>query len=301
MSFAQQEFPNKPIRIFTAEPGGNNDVAARLIAPGLTARLGQSIVVENRPSLTLPDTVAKAAPDGHTLTILGPYPNWILPFMRDNVPYDMVRDFVAISNLSSSPSLLVVNASVPAKSVKELIALAKAKPGVLNYGSSSTGGSPHLSAELFKVLAGVNIVAVPYKGTGAAVNALIGNEVQLQFPAAGAVTQHVASGRLRALAVTSAQPSALFPALPTMAATLPGFELETILVLFAPAKTPTAVITRLNQEAVRAVSQPELKERFLSIGSEVIGSTPEQSAATVKSVVAKMGKVIKDAGIRADD
>ena len=191
--------------------------------------------------------------------------------------------------------------SLPVKSVKELIALAKARPGALNYSSASTGSSTHLAGELFKFMAGVNIVHVAYKGTAPQISALISGEVQLTIVEEGSVEPHVKSGRLRALAVTSAEPSALAPGLPTVAASgLPGYEATGMIGIWAPAKTPGAIINRLNQEILRFLNLPEVKERFLNGGEEIVGSSPEQLAATIKSDGAKWGKVIKEAGIRAD-
>jgi tripartite-type tricarboxylate transporter receptor subunit TctC len=190
---------------------------------------------------------------------------------------------------------------LPIKSVKELIAWAKAKPGELNYASASSGTSNHLAAELFKSMAGVNIIRVPYKGAGPALNAVVANEVPMMFPTAGAVIPLAKAGRIRPLAVTTAQPTALMPGLPTVAmAGLPGFESASLTGVFAPAKTPAAIIRRLNQEIVRILTQADVKEKLFNTGVEVVASTPEQFAAAVKSEIIKMGKLIKDVGIRAD-
>jgi tripartite-type tricarboxylate transporter receptor subunit TctC len=220
--------------------------------------------------------------------------------MRDKTPYDPVRDFAPVSLTNRSPNVLVVHPSLPVKSVKELIALAKAKPGELNYASASIASSSHLAAELFKAMTKTNIVHIPYKGSGAATIALIGGHVQLTFAAPGSVASTVKSGKLRAVAVTSAQPSALLPGIPTMAATVPGYESVAMTGIFAPAATPAAVINRLNQEVVRLFSQGDVKAKFFDGGLEAVGSSPEQLAAAMKSDMARMGKVIKDAGIRAE-
>ncbi len=297
---SSQNYPNRPIRIVTAEVGGGTDFASRVIAPGLSGSLGQQVIVENRPSGVIPgEVVAKASPDGHTLLLTGNV-FWIAPLLK-KTPYDVMSDFSPITMVGSAPTVLVVNPSLPVRSVEELIALAKAKPGELNYASPSAGSSPHLAAELFKSVAGVNIVRVPYRGNAPALSALIGGEVQLTFAVAGAVGPHVKSGRVKALAITSAQPSALFRGLPTVAASgLPGYELIAILGIFAPGKTPMGLINRLNQEIVGVLNRADVKERFLNVGVETVGSTPAEFAATIRSEMAKLGKVISDAGIRAD-
>jgi tripartite-type tricarboxylate transporter receptor subunit TctC len=299
--FAQASYPNKPIRIVTAEVAGGADFVARLIAQGVSGSLGQQVIVENRGgSAIIPaQAVAKAPPDGYTLLVYGNN-FWLLPFIQ-NVPYDPVRDFSPLTLAARSPNMLVVHPSLPVKSVRELIALAKAKPGELNYASAATGGSSHLAAELFKALAGVNIVRVPYKGTVPGITDLIAGQVQLMFGTTGTLAPHVQSGRLRALAVTSVQETALAPGLPTVAAAgLPGYEAESAYGLFAPAGTPAPILRRLHAETVRVLSRPEVKERLFNTGVEVVGNTPEAFAASIKSDMARMGKVIKDAGIRAD-
>ena len=294
-----QPYPNKPVRIVTTEPGSGNDLVARLIVPWLSASLGQPVVVDNRGILA-GEIVAKATPDAYTLLSYGS-PLWLAPFMRERVPYDPVKDFAPITLAASSPNVLIVHPSLPVNSVRELIAAARARPGELNYSSSSTGATPHLAAELFKAMAGVNIVRVPYKGSGAALTALIGGQVHVMFPNAGAVTPYLKSGRLRALAVTTNEPSALVPGLPTLAASgLPGYESVSPFGIFAPAGTPPALVHRLNQEIVGALRKPEVIERLFNTGTESVASSPEQLAATIKSEMAKWGKVIRDAGIREE-
>src|SRR5688572_22193939 len=212
-----QSYPVKPIRIVTPGSGGAADFAARLIAPGLTAALGQQVIVDNRSSTIIPgEIVSKAPPDGYTLLIFGA-PFWIGPLL-EKTPYDPVRDFQPITAAVRQPNILVVHPSLPVKSVRELIVLAKARPGVLNYASVATGSSSHLAGELFKAMAGVSLVRVPYKGSGAAMVALVSGEVEVSFASAGTVAGAVRSGRLRALAVTTAHPSPLVPGLPTVAA-----------------------------------------------------------------------------------
>lgn len=294
-----QSYPHKPVRMLTAAPGGSADFLTRIIAQGLTSSFGQQVVVDNRGStggIIAAQIVASAPPDGYTLLS---YSNtiWVTPLLRKNVPYDPVKDLAPITLPVSSPLVVVVHPSIPVKSVKELIDLAKSKPGYLNYGSPGSGAPTQISAELFKSMAGVNIVSVPYKGAGPALNALIAAEVQLMFATAGGVTPHMKAGRLRAVAVTSAQPSVLLPGLPTVAASLPGYESVASYGVFAPARTPAAVIERLNHEIVKALNSAETKERLYGAGVEIVGSSPEQLMATMKSEMNKIGKLIKDAGI----
>ena len=295
-----QAYPSKPVRIITTSPGSGNDFMARQIAPGMSGSLGQPVIVENRPTGFLAaEAVSKTPPDGYTLTIQGAI-FWTVPLLRV-VPYDVLRDFSPISLISKQAAVLAVHPSLPVKSVKELIALAKGRPGQLNYGSSGTGGLGHLAAELFKSMAGVNLVHVPYKGQAPAIASLMSGEVQMLITDVGLVMPHVKSGKLRALAVTSNDPSALTTGLPTVAASgLPGYEMVGVTGAFAPAKTPGAIINRLNQDLVRFLNQPEVKEQLLIAGEEVVASSPEQFAATIKSSIAKLGKVIKDVGIKID-
>jgi tripartite-type tricarboxylate transporter receptor subunit TctC len=291
-----EDYPNKPVRMVTSEPGGGNDFAARLIAQGLSLTFKQRVVVDNR-GIIAAEIVAKAPPDGYTLLFYG-NPFWLAPFLRDNVPYDPVRDFFPISLAVSTANILVVHPSLPVKSVSGLIALARARPGELNYSSGTMGAASHLAAELFRTMAGIKIVRVPYRGTGAAFTALIAGQVQVMFPTAGSVTPHLKSGRLRALAVTTAQPSALFPGLPTIAASgLPGYESVSLVGIFAPTETPAAIIDLLNRNIVRVLDQADVREKFFNAGVDAIGGSPAELAAAMKSEMARMGKVIRDAGI----
>jgi tripartite-type tricarboxylate transporter receptor subunit TctC len=298
-----QDYPSKSIRIVTSEPGGGLDFAARVIAHGLTGSLGQSVIVENRGGaggVIAIETVAKAQPDGYTLLVFGST-IWLVPFLRDKVNYDPVRDFAPVTLAVSSPNIVVVNPSVAANSIKELIALAKAKPGALNYGSGALGASSHLSVELFKSIAGVNIVRVPYKGTGPALIGLSAGQVQVMFGTAGGSVPLIKAGKIRALAVTSPKPSAIFPDLPTVSASgLPGYESASLGTVFAPAKTPEARISRLQREIARYMQTPEAKDQLLKSNVEPIASTPQELAATMKNEMARLGKLIKDAGIREE-
>ena len=296
-----QGFPSRAVHIVTSEPGGGNDFAARVIAQGLTGPLGQPVVVDNRGGASgaiAGETVAKGVPDGHLLLLYGSN-IWLLPFLRDRGPYDPVRDLAPVTLAVRAPNILVVHPSLPVKTTQQLLALARARPGALNYGAGAVGSSSQIATELFKAMGKLDITQISYKGNGIALNALIAGEVQLAFATPGSVAAHIKSQRLRALAVTSPQPSPLLPGLPTVAsAGLPGYEAVSIVGLFAPAKTPEAVVARLNQEIVRVLGRAEVKERFLSSGVETVGSTPEEFGATVKSEMARLGKVIRDAGIK---
>ncbi len=296
---SSQDYPNKPIRIFTAPAGGGTDFTARLLAQGISASLGQPIVIDNRPLFPAVDAVSKAPPDGYTLLVQGAS-LWVAPLMQA-APYDVVRDFSPISLIERQVSVLVVHPSLPVRSVKELIALAKTKPGELNYSTGVAGGASHIGLELFKSMAGVNIVLIPYKGLPASITALISGEVQLTISDAGVVGPLAKAGKLRALAVTSAEPSALAPGLPAVAASgLPGYEAVGTTGMFAPAKTPAVIISRLNQEVVRSLNRPGVKEQFFNGGVETVGSSPEEAAAYIKSDVARKAKLIKDAGIKVN-
>ena len=294
-----QAYPTKPIRIITTEAGGGSDFAGRLIAQAISGHLGQPVIVENRPLFYATESAAKAQPDGYSLLLNGLIV-WVQPLLQ-SVPWDPVRDFSPVTQISTAPLVLVVHPSLPAKSVKELIALAKATPGKLNYAIAGIGTPSHMSSELFKAMAGVDMVAINYKGTAAILTAVIAGEVQASFGNAVPVAAQLKSGKIRALAVTTSEPSKLFPGLPTVAASgLPGFEADIPSGMLAPAKTPSAIINRLNQEIVRAINEADLKEKFFNSGVEIVGSSPQQFAARMKTDVTRLGKLIKDKGIRAE-
>jgi tripartite-type tricarboxylate transporter receptor subunit TctC len=296
---AAQSFPDKPVRMLTSEAGGGSDFVARLVAQGMGTHLGQRVVVDNRGMVSA-DIAAHAQPDGYTLLLYGS-PLWLSPFLRANLPYDPVRDYAPVSIVVSTPNVVVVHPAVPAQTIAELVAMARAKAGALNYSSASTGSTQHLAAELFKRMAGVDIVRIPYKGSGPALNAVIAGQTQLMFPSAGSAMQHVKAGRLRALAVTTAQPSPLVPGLPTVAESgLPGYESVSPFGVFAPLNTPPAIVARLNRDIVRGLADADIKSRFFSAGVETVGSTPAQLAALVKSEMAKWGKLIREANIREE-
>ena len=281
----------------TTEVGGASDLATRIMAQALSVNLGQSAIVENRGIIGV-EIVSQATADGHVL-LHYTSPLWIIPLFRANTPWDPLRDFVPIALTVNSPNLLAVHPSLPVKTVPQLVALAKARPSALNYASSSSGSGNHLAAELFKSMTGTKIERIAFKGAGAAVNAVMGGQIDLMFPTAGSVTQIIKQGRLRALAVTSLEPSAIVPGLPTMAqAGVPGYESQSRTALFAPAKTPPAVIARIHAEVTRALNQAEVRERLFAAGLEVIASTPQEAVAVIKSEMARMSKLIDDAGLR---
>jgi len=296
-----QNYPSRPIRVLTGGAGGSNDIVARLIAQGLTQSMGQQVIVDNRPSGTIPaEIVAKARADGYTMLVTGSS-FWILPLLRAGIPYDPVADFSPITLPAGTPNVLAVTPSLPVRTVQDLIARARERPRELNYGTTGLGASAHLGGELFKSMAKIDIVRVNYKSVGAALTDLMAGQVHMTFGTAASVMPHARSGKLRALAVTTAQPSALYPELPTVAASgLPGYEMGQMFGVFAPAETPAILVAKLNREIVQLLAKPESKERLFNLGLEAVGSTPAQLAATVKSDMAKWGKVIRDAGIRVE-
>ncbi len=292
-----QNFPNRVIHMITTEAGGASDIASRFMTQALANNLGQPAIVENRGIIGV-EIAQQAAPDGHVL-LHYTSPLWIIPLFRRNTPWEPLRDFAPIALTVNSPNLLTVHPSLPVKTVPQLVALAKARPGELNYASSSSGSGNHLAAELFKSMTGAKIERIAFKGAGAAINAVIGGQIHVMFPTAGSVTQHIKQGRLRALAVTSLEPSAIVPGLPTMAeAGVPGYESQSRTALFAPAKTAAAVIARIHAEVARALNLPEVKERLFAAGLEVIASTPQEATAVIKAEMVRIGKLIEDAGLR---
>jgi tripartite-type tricarboxylate transporter receptor subunit TctC len=293
-----QDYPARPVTIFAAEAGAAGDVAARIIAEELSTVFGQRVLVENRGGgVVAPEAVSKAKPDGHTLLV---YANslWLMPLMRSHVPYDPIKGFVPITCLTVQPQVLVVHPKWAVNSVKELVALAKAKPGQLNYSSTATGTGTHLAMELFKALTGTDIVRVTFKGMASALTALLAGETDLMFSVPTNALQQVKAGKLRALAISSDAPSKLAPGLPTVAASVPGHKQAAYFVLFAPAGTPAPVILRLNREVKRILEKADVKQRFFNAGAEVVGGTPEETAALIQAELAVMGKLIKDANIR---
>ena len=300
LSAHAQTYPTKPIRIITSGVGGAGDVASRLVAQGIAPALGQQVIVDNRASGPIPvEVTVKSPADGYTLMLYGSTV-WLGPNLRSNAP-DPLKDFAPITLAATAPNILVVHPSLPVKNVKEFIALARAKPGALNYGTTGIGSSPHLAAELFQALAKVQFVRISYKGAGAALTDLIGGQIQLSFATASSVSPHLKTGRLRALGVSSAHESILLPGLTTIAAAgLPGYESSSLQGVFAPAGVPAPILQKLSQEIMRYLHSSDAKEKFLAVGVDTVGSTPEQFTTAMKAEMARMGKVIRDAGIRED-
>lgn len=299
-----QIYPTKPIRLIVPfAPGGGTDITARSIALKLTEAWGQQVVADNRPGANGTigvDLAAKAAPDGYTLTMISSS-HAVNVSLYAKLPYNLLKDLAPVTQATSQPYSLVINPSVPAKSVTELIAHAKAKPGTYNYGSSGAGGLSHLAGALFGSLAGINIVHIPYKGGNPALIDVIAGQIQMLFSTLLQANPHVKAGKLRALAVTTTKRSPAAPDLPTMMeAGVAGYEVAQWYGILAPAKTPPAIIGKLNQEIARILHQPDVKDRLAADGSVAVGSRSEQFGAHVRSEVAKWGKIVKQIGLKAD-
>jgi len=296
-------YPNKPIRMIAPSgAGGPVDVICRAVSQGLGEVLGQQLVVENRvgaAGLIGTETVVKSAPDGYTLLFGFSGPLAIVPNLNPNTPYDPQRDLVAISQVAAAPYVLLVHPSVPAKSVKQLVTLAKSRPGKMNFGSGGTGVGIHMAGELFNVAAGVNIVHVPYKGAAPAMTALMAGEVDMMFNGMSPAIPHIKSGRVRALAVGGAKRSSLLPELPTVKEAGFEFNTEGWYGILAPRGTPPAIITRLHEATVRALAGPELKGILAKMAVETVGSLPADFARQIRDESAVWAKVIKAAGIKA--
>jgi tripartite-type tricarboxylate transporter receptor subunit TctC len=299
-----QGYPDKPIRVIVSVPaGGTPDVVARTIQPGLSSLLGQQVVIDNRGGaggLIAVELAARAIPDGYTLFFGSPGALTILPHLQ-KVPYDTLSDFAPISLVGIGPFLLIAHPSLRAKSVKDLIALAKAEPGKLNYASAGNGTANHLAMELFKSAAGVNVTHVPYKGAPQAVTDLIGGHVNLMFNSIAPVLQHIKAGRLQLLGIASAKRSPQLPDAPTKSeAGVPGFEAVNWFGMLAPAKTPKAIIARLNAAIVKVVTMPEMRSQFEIQGTDPVASSPEEFAAFIRRDMAKYAKVVKVSGAKVD-
>ncbi len=299
-----QPYPAKSIRVIAGfPPGSGADITARVIGARLNDALGQQVVVDNRPgagSNIAAELAAKSPPDGYTLFI-GTVANTINATLYPKLPFDFARDFAPVALTTAAPNVLVVHPSVPVKSVRDLVALAKSRPGQLNFASAGTGTAPHLSGELFKAMAGVNLVHIPYKGSPPAVTDLMAGEVALMFSPSSSVLPHIASGRLRALAVTTASRLPSLPELPTIAESgLKGYETLTWFGFVAPAKTPPAVVTRLNTEMVKVLALPDVRNQFQIQGVEILGGTPEQFATYIRDEITKWAKVIRLSGAKAE-
>lgn len=303
-AIAQSSFPSKPIRIIVGTPpGGANDTVARILASRMDG-LGQTVIVENRPGasqMIAAEMVAKAPADGTMLLIASQTILAVVPIINKVTSFDPLKDFAAVALVGSTPLVLVVNPSVPANSVKELIAIGKARPGELNFGSGGVGTTPHMAGELFAMMSGIKMTNISYKGEQPALTDMLGGQLPMMFSNVAAAMQHVKSGKLRGLAVTSAARIDAAPGLPTVAeAGLPGYETETWLGLIAPSATPRDIVARINAEVLRVMALPDVRDKLLAQGLTLSRSTPDQFAAHIRSEHAKWSKLIKEAGIKAE-
>ncbi len=298
---AANAYPERPIRLLIAQAaGGNADIIARALAEGLSERLGQNVVADNRPGasgIIATELTVRAAPDGYTI-LLVPSSFGVNPAANRKLPYDQLRDLAPITMVASAPNVLVVGPALKIKTVADLVQAAKANPGKLTYGSSGNLGSPHLAGELFELMTGTDMVHVPYKGAATAMIDLIGGRISMSFASLPSAIAHIRAGRLHPIAVTSEKRFPLTPELPTIAESgLPGFETTAWQGLVAPARTPPAIIKRLNAESVQVINHPAMRERMIQNGAEPVGSTPEALWDFARKQIAKWGKVIKAAGI----
>ena len=299
---AQQNYPVKPVRLVVASsPGGGPDIVARMVATKLGPALGQQVIVDNKPgagTMIGSEFVVRSAPDGHTLIMHGAAMIFV-PITHKKAPYDAVKDFAPIARIASLPFVLTVHPSVPVKSVKGLVALARAKPDALNYASAGIGSSPHLAMELFLGMAHVRMVHIPYKGTGAGIVDLVAGQVSVMMPNILTALPHIRTNRLRALGVTGSKRAAVLPDIPAIAeAGMAGYEAVQWYGVLAPAGTPKEIIARLNTEIVRVARMPEIRNRLSSDGAEIIGDSPGQFAAFVALETEKWAKVVRAAGIK---
>jgi len=296
-----QNYPARAIRLIVpSAPGGGTDIVGRTVANKLTEYLGQQVVIDNRAgagTIIGIDIAAKSPPDGYTL-LVGLSTLAINPSMFAKLPYDALRDLAPICHMVSVPNALVLHPSVPAQSIQALIALARAKPNALNVGSAGNGTSPHLSLELFKSLAKIDMVHVPYKGSGNAIIANLAGEVSVSFPSIPTAYQYIKAGRLRALGVTTARRTPALPDVPAIGEIVPGYEATQWFGMLAPAGTPRTIIDRIHQETVRALKAPEVIKQLAGEGADIVGSTPETFGVYIKSETEKWARVIKSAGIK---
>ena len=299
-----QNYPSRPLRLVVPyAAGGSTDVLARIIGQQLTGSLGQPVVIDNRTgagTLIATEIVARAAADGYTLLMATP-PLTVAPALYAKLPFDAERDFAAITNIAATSNVLVVHPAIPAQNVKELIALAKAHPGMYTFGSSGVGGASHLAVELFRSMAGIELVHVPYKGGSLAVTDLLGGRLTLMFANLTTVQSHIKTGRLRALAIGTAQRSLVVPDIPTVAAAgLPGYEANNWNGMVAPARTPRAIIERLQREIKAAVNAPDMREKLLQSAFEPIADAPAEFASYLAAERVKWGKVVRDAHVKPE-
>lgn len=296
-------YPSRPMRLIVPfAPGGGLDISARLIGHKLTEKWGQNIVVDSRPgaaTIVGTEIASKAAPDGHTVLMITTT-FAINPGLYARLPYDAGKDFAPVTQLNTQPNVMVVTPSFPGKSIKELIALAKAKPGELTFATPGAGSAPHLSAEMFQRAAGISLIHVPYKGIPAAVTDVIGGRIALLFTTTISAAPHIKAGKLRALALTSVKRQASMPDVPTVGESLPGYHAEAFQGMVVPAGTPLAVVEKLSAEVARIVKLPEVTQRFQLDGADAVGSTPKAFAAFLQAEMQKWRNVIRDAGIKPE-
>ena len=306
-AFAAQaaEWPDKPIRVILSVPAGATpDVTARLVFPGLSQQLGVSLVADNRAGgggVIGAEIAAKSAPDGYTLFISSPGALTILPHKRKGIPYDTIRDFAPVSLISIGPFVLMTHPSVPAKTIKELIALAKSQPGKLNYASAGNGVANHLAGELFKQMAGIDIVHVPYKGAPQAVTDVLAGHMNMMFNSVAPIVGYIKTGKIRVLGIASLQRSPQLPDVPTIHESgVPGFEAVNWFGMFAPGKTPRNIVNRVNAALVKTVKTPEMQSQFIALGADPVGSTVEEFTAFVRRDMEKYEKVVRISGAKVD-
>ena len=300
-----QSYPTKPIRMMIGfPPGGGTDIIGRIVAQKLGEALGQQIIVDNRGGASgqlAAELVSRAAPDGYTIMMAHIAAISILPSLVSKLPYDAQKDFAPVSLAAIGPNLLVVHPSVPAKNVRELVALAKSRPGQLQYASPGSGTVQHLAGELFKLQAKVDILHVPYKGSGQSIVDLIAGQVHMDFDAVPPVINYVRQGKLRALAVTSAKRFSLLPDIPTVEeGGVPGFDMSTWWGIVAPAAVSRDIVNKLNAEMVKSIRQPDAKEKISGVGADTVGNTPDEFAAFIRAETEKYSRIVKAASIRLD-
>jgi tripartite-type tricarboxylate transporter receptor subunit TctC len=297
------DYPTRPVRIVAGfAAGGGVDITARLIGQWLTDRLGQSFVIENRAGAggnIGTEAVVNAAPDGYTL-LLATVPNAVNASLYEKLNFNFIRDIVPVAGIIRVPMVILLNPSVPAKTVPEFIAYAKANPGKVNMASAGNGSAPHMAGELFKMMAGVNLVHVPYRGQGPALTDLLGGEVQVLFATAPGTTDYIATGKLRALAVTSASRAEVLPELPTVADSVPGYETNQWYGICAPGNTPAEIVDKLNKEINAAIADPGMKARFAAIGGEPLPGSPAEFGKLIAEETEKWAKVVRAAGIKPE-
>jgi tripartite-type tricarboxylate transporter receptor subunit TctC len=295
-----QEYPTRPIRMIAPEAGSGADICARLVAQAISAGVHQQVIVDNRGgNVIYPiELLVNAPPDGYTILFFS-NAMWMAPLLQ-KVPFDPVKDLSPITFAMNTPAVLAVHPSTQVHTVADLIGLAKRRPGDLNYAGGGFGSANHLAGELFKSMAGIKMVYVPYGGSGSSLTAVLGGEVSIVFATSSSVIPYMKAGKLRLIGVTSAKPTELAPGIPAISATVPGYEASVKFALFAPAKTPTAIIERLNAEIVRYVKNPQNRDVMIKAGAEPVGTTVQQLAQMINTDMTVMGKVIRDSGIKVN-